>query len=257
MHYYYRQGDALPSSINDGDVRIDFKGGCKHFVIGPGSIRPDGTVYRATCSLIRLHDLPRFADYGQRAAKQDVDCQSTTKREHSASIVPAGNRNRTLCNFAIATAPHVSSRDELRNWLIQFADSNCAQRHTLPDAEVVEIADWAWGKRCANQLYGDHRSAFRISRPSLDRICSAGKRGPNALMLYSRLLEAHSHMPGKIIAIAVAAMCRDGLLPYSASTADRARDTLRDIGLIELVKKGGFKEPDQYRLANALVLRDR
>ena len=78
----------------------------------------------------------------------------------------------------------------------------------------------------------------------------------NSLLLYSRLLAAHGHEPGKVFAIAVEAMCRDGLLPYRKSSAAKARETLLNLGLIQRVRFGGFMEPDLYRFTNALILGD-
>ena len=235
VHYYFKTGDKEPLSIQHPGIAIDFKTGGNQFVVGPGSIRPDGIVYTHIGQPLSSPGLlPVFRDnvppertYGGKVAK--------------------GHRNTTLSQHARQLAPCCDSEHEIFDNLIGFRDLECDDPGSVPDREVQGIAAWAWKLRCENRLWEGRNSVVGLNRLVLDRLAQH-KYGADALMLHSIVAARHGHIPGKLFAIVPDAMIESKLISFSRNRAYRAIRTLIELGLLLLAKKGRVREPNIYRL---------
>ncbi len=268
MHLYYRAGDPVPRNIKRAGIQIDFKAGPSHFVVGPGSVRPDGKAYVPNIpDLALLPELPRFRDAdgrGSTAAKTRTDAERSdhgpsNDEPPAASFrdgmrIPRGKRNPWLTKKAAELAGSAASLEDLFQQLKVLAGAWFVTLDDFLDSEVRSIADWAWQLRLENRLWRGRHSEFGVSRLAMDRLNTLRSRAANATVLYLLLLAEHGHRPGKAFPIAVAAMCKAGLLPYGKSTAHNAKQALIEVGLIKPVYRGGFKKADMFQLVAPLTL---
>jgi hypothetical protein len=237
VHYYFKAGDKVPSSIRREYVSIDFKTGGSSFVVGPGSIRPDGAVYMPTGEpLLSPSALPVFRD-------------SVPPERTYGGKIAKGHRNTGVWKCARQLAPCCDSEQEIFDNLIGFRDLECEDPDSLPDREVQAIAAWAWKLRCENRLWGGRNSVVSLNRLVLDRLAQH-KHGSDALMIYLIVAANHGHIPGKQFAIVPDAMIENGLITLSRNRAYRAIHTLIDVDLLQLAKKGRVREPKRYQISH-------
>lgn len=251
MHLYFRSGDPVPKGIKSSSIQIDFKHGHNHFVVGPGSVRPDGKAYRIVDSAALISELPVF--------RHDIRLPSEAEAERvvisfKGSIEPGG-RNDALVSRAVALAKNASSQLELETSLLEYARAHLATWENFSPSQVPSIASWAWDKRKANKLYGRENSEFRLGRQAMDLVRKLpSKRVPDAWFLYSLLVSVHGHEPGKVFAIAIDSMVTKSHLPFGKSTGYVARENLLSLGLISRVQSGKFGKADKFRLVNPALL---
>ncbi len=235
VHYYFKTGDKVPLSIQHPGIAIDFKTGGSQFVVGPGSVRPDGIVYVSIGQPLSSPGLlPVFHD------------NAPPERTYGGKVAK-GLRNTFLWKRARQLAPCCDSEQEIFDNLIGFRDLECEDPDSLPDREVQGIAAWAWKLRCENRLWEGRNSVVRLNRLVLDRLAQH-KHGADALMLYSIATSNHGHIPGKLFAIVPDAMIENRLIPFNRNRVYRAIRTLIDVDLLLLAKKGRVHEPNLYRL---------
>ncbi len=251
VHLYFNVGDIRPAGIRTDKIKIDFKQGHGHFVIGPGSIRPDGNEYRSSFpSLALLPELPKFRWSGS-AASQSNASQSV---QALSGRIASGQRNKWLSHRAAVLARAVSNLPELLAQLIGEGSIWFESQEGFPVSEYGKVAKWAWDLRCKNALYGGRNSAFELNRQALDRLIGLGAKSPNATVLYCVLVSNHGHSPNSLFPISVDAMCKARLLPFQKSAAHVAKETLLKEGLITMVLRGGFREAHLYQLSNPAIL---
>lgn len=239
LHHYYENHGAVPKAIRDLNVAVDFKAGSRAFVLGPGSVRPDGTVYEAVAGDLAADQLPEFRDRG-------------TVHSIRFRSAPTGSRHTHLIKKAVEYAPVVEDFDGLMADLLGLRDLECDDPDSIPDDEVTNIARWAWRHRLEGTLWSGRNSTVQINRMVLDWLLPR-QDGPDALALYLLLLSNHGHQPGKTFAIVPDALLSSELMGKSRRQIYRARDTLLEIGLLRLVRRGRVKEPNLYQLRSPLT----
>lgn len=111
---------------------------------------------------------------------------------------------------------------------------DCEEPLTYSDGKLRDLADWAWGLRLQNSLWGSDNSSFRMSRQA--RAALKGKPyAMEAWWLLSMLIEAHGHNPAKPFVLN-----RDGMnlagLDLSERAFPRARDLLVAEGYLHRVR---------------------
>jgi len=247
LHLYFAANDPIPKNIKTGPVQIDFKSGHNHFVIGPGSVRPDGAVYVAQTG--DMASLSRLVDFKDKIpALQETAVVVPTSR-FTADLVPVGKRDRALFRFVISEARECGDLESLRDAATRWVHIHCADPETMTATEIAAKCNWAWRKRQAGKLYTGQQSEFRISRAASAIInAQAGAIAGNCMLTYTYLLQHHGHRPNAPFGIVAEAIANSGNLALSKSTIDRCKQMLKKLGLIKIFRKGRFKQPDLYVL---------
>lgn len=248
-HFYYERGSGPLPDLRKEGLPIDLKTGVNSYVVGPGSVRPDGGVYtpiigclaRTSLSTIKLSEPKQI---------------STSPRTGKAL---EGTRNDFLCKKAREYVPCVDTLDELIENLLWHRDNLCeAGHHSLSDIEVTKIAKWAWKLRLTSGgLYQGRNSSFKIQRVVMDTLL-AQQFGVEAYALYCLLNSTHGHIPGKRFALSHTGLRRSGRLAIGRDRFNGARKTLLELGL--LIKTGSYKvgsHPQQYQLGTLRLDLDR
>lgn len=217
LHLYYRAGPSRPSLKAEG-LPVDVKSGPSAYVVGPGSIRPDGGEYVARKGDLGSCDLPVLI------------C-----REEPEARVPKGVRNEALCRTAIGIVEDVGSREELAARLTSLRDASFEDPSSTLDGEVQKVAKWAWEKRCENSVYAGRQSALKIDRRVMDTLRPYANYS-DALSLYLDLSDFHGHRPGATFALRYDAMRMAGLTHLSRERFRAARRMLEDAGLLEVAE---------------------
>lgn len=246
LHHYFAHDGLIPSAVRADGVKIDFKAGSHAFVLGPGSVRPDGCQYIPIAGDLAATELPLFRD------RQPVQPAAGGK-------ILKGGRNSALWRRAVEYAPVVDDFDGLVADLTALRDLEFEEAASVPDFEIVKVANWAWKLRLEGRLWAGRNSEVRINRYVIDVLLRRAD-GADALALYSLLIADHGHEPGKTFAIVPDAMVKAGRLRMGRNRLYRARDALIEAGLLKLVKsgwrrKGGQMQraPNQYRLQSPAV----
>jgi hypothetical protein len=247
-HRYYRYTGPSISPVRERGVAIDFKSGKSAFVVGPGSLRPDGKSYRIASGDFTV-PAPWFV---QRVAQPETGNPVTG----AGKPVAVGSRHPALVKKAVEYCHCVDTFDELMADLMALRDLHFEDAGSVSDDEVVDVARWAWRKRAEGNLYAGRNSVVKFNRMAWDAI-SARDDGEAAWMLYTLLLTEHGHMPGKVFAIVPDGIIKAGRLKISRPMLYRARDVLLDECLIVRVARGHFtgtgRVPDRFRLLSPLV----
>lgn len=243
-HRYYRHKGPTPKAIRTDDIAIDFKAGSSAFVVGPGSVRPDGKTYRATRDDINVEELPLFREY------------RTPLAPVGGGKVPEGIRNKALYQRAVEYAPMAEAFDDLLGDLTALRDIEFDDAASVPDSEIMQVAEWAWGLRLEGRLWVGRNSTVQINRMAIDYFGSI-RNGGDACLLYNVLLANHGHHPGKEFAIVPDAMIEAGLISMPRARLYRAREFLIEAKFVDLVRSSyrGAKGwvPDQFRLVSPSV----
>lgn len=221
-HHFYRDPGRAPNLRGEG-LPIDIKRGPHAYVVGPGSVRPDGGEY------IGIHG---------RLGETSLT-EASLAPVKAAKSVRQGSRHGFLVKRARVYVELVDSCAELASNLMHDRDAHCeAGGDPMPDAEVVNIAEWAWGKRLEpGGLYEGRNSKFKVERAAMDHLLPQ-PGGAEAFALYSVLKSAHGHIPGKRFALDFDGMKGAGLIGFGRPRFRAARDQLLDCGLIR--KSGGY-----------------
>ncbi len=119
----------------------------------------------------------------------------------------------------------------------------------LSDAVVVKIARSAWGYETRGENwrgYRGHGARVRLDARVVARLAAEyPKHGPDALLLYVTLREAHGArvMRGETFVVAARAMAHQ-VLPWPEYRIRQALKTLVSFGLLERVHDGGTGKGD-------------
>lgn len=228
-HLYYcaiRAGQ-LPNMRGEG-LPVDIKTGPRAYVVGPLSLRPDGGLYRPVRGALGVDALPILrATHGPKI---------TPNWHEGQKAIPVGHRHVHLVREAIRMVEFVDSVGELHENLEGVRDDLCADALTLPDAELRDIAKWAWECRLNNRVYRGRDSAFSVNRQALDAL----RRWDNetdAIALYVLLVDLHGHIPSKRFALDFKSMRASGLSRLSIPRLRAARNTLQAVGLLDVAGK--------------------
>lgn len=225
-HLYYRSSGLRPTSLRREGLPVDVKFGLNAYVVGPGSIRPDGSryVYRSEGRLgaVELSQLADTTDHAPIA--------------FNSGKVPKGCRNKHLTSLAIRIVGDAADFVDLFAQLLVERDVHCEDPQTVPNQEVREIAEWSWELRLRNSVFVGRNSAFKIFRIYLDAIRQV-ENASDAMALYVTLLDLHGHQPGKLFSLVYEAMRKAGLTDLSRERFLAARRTLERLGLLKQVSK--------------------
>ena len=236
-HLYYRAEGNMPNLRKEG-LPIDIKTGGRAYVVGPHSQRPDGGRYIPRKGVLGVNPLPVM--------------RSNVQVVPAPAPVAEGERHSWLVSEAIGLASRVSSPEELLGQLIALRDAKCRNPHTVLDAELCGIANWAWQRRLSGRLYNGRNSVFSVSRLAMDAL--RGKAGgSDAISLYVLLVDLHGHTPAKSFALDHAAMKAAELTDLSDRAFLAARRLLQAEGLVSVASKykpGKYRQ--QYRLERLL-----
>jgi len=239
-HHYYQSEGFVPKAVRLDDVSLDFKAGSAQFVVGPGSVRPDGWHYLPVRGMLGTSALPTFRDRVPLVAVND------------GGKVQRGERNGALWRRAVEYAPFADNFDGLLADLVALRDIEFDDAASVPDAEIQKVADWAWKLRLEGKLWAGRNSEMGINRLATDLLLPRAD-GADALALYVLLISNHGHQPGKIFAVVPDGIIAAGLLGMSRRQIYRARNVLVEVGLLAIVRKGRVKQPNEYRLQSPRV----
>lgn len=237
-HLYYRaDGGAFPNLRGEG-LPVDIKRGPSSYVMGPGSVRPDGGEYAPAKGALGMDALPEIQ---LALAKQTVS--------RTSGRIETGSRNYALTVAAVQMVETVDDADELFGNLQFIRDDECEDPATLPDGELRKIADWAWLKRLEGKVYHGRSSEFRLSRGALDALAGL-PNASDAIALFVMLQDQHGHRPALTFPLDHSAMKAAGRTDLSRERFLAAREALRVAGLIQIAARHvAGKQPRTYRLA--------
>ena len=240
-HHFYAHDGLVPPAIRQASVAIDFKAGSSAFVVGPASIRPDGKTYRILRGRIGV-ELPRFED------RERSPLHLVGKRR-----IEVGQRNLILWQRAIQYAPLADDYDGLLADLAALRNIEFEDPASVPDFEIVKVADWAWKRRLEGRLWAGRNSEVKINRLVLDALLPL-PCGSEAYSLYSLLIANHGHRPAKPFAVVPNAIKSAGLLKIGRRQLYRAIDLLLELRLLTKVRQGGgVGNPSLYRLQSPTI----
>lgn len=246
-HHFYRleEGSSAPASFNDRGIVVDVKSGSESYVVGPWSIRGDGTVYCvAGRELPKPEELPIL---------KDLEALRVVGR---GPIRHRGHRHKALLRLAVRLAPASDDLNEMLDDLHAYRDWECEDPEEVSDAEVQSIAEWAWKKRLENHLWAGKDSAVQIPRRAVDTLIARGNGG-DALVLLVHLHAVHGRNKGKIFAVSARCMSEAGTLPFQKYRIRKAIEILVEEGLlVQHARPERFRKALQFSLGNPRPISD-
>lgn len=249
-HLYYRaEGRAFPNLKNER-LPVDIKRGGNSYVMGPGSVRPDGGTYLPLKGDLAVDHLPLMAlSKPATPARSVTDHRSKVAPDLTPSgLIPEGMRNTILMHFAGQMVEYVDGVEELFGKLQAIRGDQFENPETFSDSEVWGIANWRWKIRCANKLYHGRNSEFMIHRAAIDAIRDF-PNSSDAIALYVTLVDQHGHTPARRFPLDYAAMFDAGLTDLSRERFRAARRTLEAAGLLEVAQNhSAGRRKRTYRL---------
>lgn len=245
-HLYYRApalAQPTYSNLRGEGLPVDVKRGATAYVMGPGSVRPDGGAYLAAKGTLGAVELPILI---LEAAP------SPSRRELASGPVPQGERHDFLVSAAIARVKDVDSPAELLEALRAIRDRDCDAPASMLEAELQGIAEWAWRRRLEGKVYAGRTSEFRLGREALDAL-QGDPNQSDALALLVRLQDQHGHRPGYAFALDHEGMLKAGLTCLTRRRFRAARDTLLGHGLLQVAAlHSAGRRARLYRLCRPL-----
>lgn len=196
VHYWYRSVGFVPRRVRLTGVVIDFKSGDSQYVVGPGSMRPDGTVYRSIGEPLGWKSNLPILRY-----KPSLQVVSTSGK------IRDGVRDDFLWRRGLELASTSECEDEVFEELRAFRDLECENPETVSDAEVRAKARWAWRNRERHTLWRGRNSRAFYCRAASDLLedylpASAEKNPPSpsarayAWKVYTWVTAFHGHRSG-------------------------------------------------------------
>jgi hypothetical protein len=234
LHLYYAAPLPVRLNLKGEGLPVDVKSGPSAYVVGPGSVRPDGGTYTAVRGALGGPLTPLRVSPAPR-------------------VTPETERHHRLVQEAIGMVAYVDGPEELAGNLAFIRDTQFANPETVPDREVEGVAAWAWGKRLANSIFVGRNSSFRVDRAALDRL----KGRPNAsdaIALLAILTDLHGHAPARCFALVWQSMREAGHTDLTRRRFQAARNALMASGLLALADRhrAGHRH-QRFRLVRALV----
>lgn len=229
--YYSADNQAFPNLRKEG-FPVDIKRGGNSYVMGPGSVRPDGGAYIAATGSLGSTSLPRIL------------CGPSA----SFHRIAEGGRNYRLTVEAVQMVEAVDTPAELFGNLQFLRDEECENPDTIPDDELEKIADWAWSCRLEGKVYHGRNSAFRVHREAIDAL-RGFPNASDAIALFVTLQDQHGHIPAREIILNHSAMANAGHTDLSRERFLQARRALEAAGLLQIVKNHSVgRRQRTYRL---------
>ncbi|MGR3499461.1 MAG: bifunctional DNA primase/polymerase [Limimaricola soesokkakensis] len=236
-HLYYRADAGTFPNLRGEGLPVDIKRGPSSYVMGPGSVRPDGGEYVPAKGALGVDTLPEI-----RLASVKQAISRTSGR------IETGSRNYALTVAAVEMVETVDDADELFGNLQFIRDDECEDPATVPDGELRKIADWAWSKRLEGKVYRGRDSEFRLNREALDALAGL-PNASDAIALFVMLQDQHGHLPGKTFVLCHPAMKEASRTDLSRERFIAARKSLESVGLLQIAKwQVPGKQGRTYRL---------
>jgi hypothetical protein len=233
LHLYYAAPVPVQLNLKGEGLPVDVKSGPSSYVVGPGSVRPDGGTYTTVKGALG-------------------DLLTPLRVSPAPPVTPETERHHRLIQEAIGMVAYVDGPEELAGNLAFIRDTQFANPETVPDREIERVAAWAWRKRLDNSLFAGRNSSFRFDRAALDRL----KGLPNAsdaIALLAILTDLHGHNPAKPFALVWRSMKDAGHTDLTRRRFLAARNTLVSTGLLALAgrHRAGHRH-QRFRLVRAL-----
>lgn len=242
VHHWFRFEGKPPAKVRLPGIAIDFKAGVQQLAAGPFAERKDGAQYLPLKGRLEsISALPEF-----------IDREPPVELEQEISFTPAGkvavsSRNTALWRASIEYAPCVDSLAALAADLRAHRDWHFDNPESVSDDEVRRVAEWAWQKRCDNQIWSGRSSEVRFPRSTMDRLLRH-KHGSDAFLVYCLLRSEHGHIPGRVFPIVPAAMREAGLIEMSRNRLYRAIHVLVGEGFLKDLGQDGLNRAKRYQL---------
>ena len=139
-HLYY--SGAVPTTPYDMDGVVGELRGNGAYVVGPGSIHPDGNRY----TIINDVDIVPLPDKFIALAADKK--KSMDFKPGMGHLIPAGNRWAHLQSKAGTFRNAGLDRDGIYAALKNFAENNCEDGANYPDDKIQALAEWAASGAC-------------------------------------------------------------------------------------------------------------
>ena len=187
LYFRHRKQARLPNLRAEG-YAIDVKGGARSFVVGPGSVRPDGGSYDALDVLPTFDSLTPFRD----ARPPDATSGTNVKKPASAPLLVAEGERTTsfLLPKVLEYVWTAESERGLVEELRAAVDWDCVRPETITDAEVEKWGAWAWRLRCENSIWTKGSEVVQLTWNEFLTLAPM-KQGSDALVLLGVLRQNH------------------------------------------------------------------
>jgi hypothetical protein len=253
VHHYFNlpEGASVPKNIRQDGIAIDFKHGANSYVSGPLSKRPDGGEYIPIVGILGKTKLPIFKAKNEMVPYSGTTCKVKPSPLPGGRKVGVGQRNDYLMRKAVSYVQCLDNYAELLDELKAQREYDCDDLESIPDSELIGIAEWAWGLRTSNSIFSGRNSGVIIRRDIMDKLLCL-PYGQNAFALLCILEISHGHIPGKRFCIDPAAMKKNKLISFGRNVCFHARDLLIEQKLIKRI--GGYKpgsHAQHYQLMRA------
>lgn len=140
-HLYY--SGAVPTTPYDMDGVVGELRGNGAYVVGPGSIHPDGNKYNIVCD-VNIVPLPeKFVKMAMDKKKSMADF-----KPGSGNLIPEGNRWAHLQQKAGVLKNLGLGYEGIYSALKNFCDLNCENGANYPDDKIQALAEWASSDAC-------------------------------------------------------------------------------------------------------------
>lgn len=223
-HLYFRHAGKRPKDVSLPNVAIEFKAGDNLYVVGAGSVRPDGNGrYVAQGPLISPKELPWFVD--RRAFGKSESNEGKT-----GSTVGRGFRHNALKRRARELALVADSLQEVVDDLIAFRDWEIEEPAEFSDEVIKNLAAWFWDKRENGRLWGKKNSGVFVHRHPITVLARQGYS--LALMVYTVVLSFHGHKGGEEFALSPDGLRTSGHIKAGRHQLYSAIHLLVNLGLL-------------------------
>lgn len=140
-HLYY--SGAVPTTPYDMDGVVGELRGNGAYVVGPGSIHPDGNKYNIVCD-VNIVPLP------EKFVKMAMDKKKSMSdfKPGQGNLIPEGNRWAHLQQKAGVLKNLGLSYDGIYAALKNFCELNCENGANYPDEKIQALAEWASSDAC-------------------------------------------------------------------------------------------------------------
>ena len=140
-HLYY--SGAVPTTPYDMDGVVGELRGNGAYVVGPGSIHPDGNKYNIVCD-VNIVPLPeKFVKMAMGKKKSMSDF-----KPGSGNLIPEGNRWAHLQQKAGVLKNLGLGYEGIYSALKNFCELNCENGANYPDEKIQALAEWASSDAC-------------------------------------------------------------------------------------------------------------
>lgn len=140
-HLYY--SGAVPTTPYDMDGVVGELRGNGAYVVGPGSIHPDGNRYNIVCD-VNIVPLPeKFVKMAMDKKKSMADF-----KPGQGNLIPEGNRWAHLQQKAGVLKNLGLGYEGIYSALKNFCELNCENGANYPDDKIQALAEWASSDAC-------------------------------------------------------------------------------------------------------------